>query len=99
SLSPMLKLITSMILMILTKTIADWCIKKKLVLMVILLIAFAARFFHIGQIPDGIHPDEAYAAYNAFFITYPRKTMMMGTLFHQAGSMKYFLICEILQLI
>lgn len=48
------------------KTIADWCIKKKLVLMVILLIAFAARFFHIGQIPDGIHPDEAYAAYNAY---------------------------------
>lgn len=42
------------------------CKKEQLLLTLILVVAFCSRFVCLGSWPEGVLPDEAYGAYNAY---------------------------------
>lgn len=47
-------------------TILKKCKKEQLLLIFILVVAFCSRFVRLGSWPEGVLPDEAYGAYNAY---------------------------------
>lgn len=49
--------------------------RKNLILIIILTIGTLLRFYHLGQVPIGLHRDEAFLGYNAYSILKTGKDM------------------------